>query len=310
MILPIFLLLSLLKNLTQGQIFGSYQYTEFYSGDLNVFISIPHDGTLKPTDITDKTNPDPIDYNTRQLGLKLIDELKILFGKTPFAVINNLHRYKMDPNRNEDECCANKYEKAFIAYKDYHNFIAQRFERDFMETGSVTYKQGLLIDLHGQSHPEKWIELGYTLTYSELNLQTLNLTHMRYSSIRQLAALSPLTFEDILRGSSASLGGILQNKYGLKTIPSPRYPGPGNGNYFTGGFITKTYGSEKCKSSRLNAVQIEVPYEMRMDNKLATSAKQLASAIFDYYTLHNLGEQTLNPQTDNLLSIFLCLNRQ
>lgn len=73
-------------------------------GDLNILLSVPHDGMLEPstitTRITDSSNNLKNDYNTRKFAYFMRDEFKALFqNKSPFLVINNLHRIKMDPNR-------------------------------------------------------------------------------------------------------------------------------------------------------------------------------------------------------------------
>jgi hypothetical protein len=80
---------------------GYKNYTEMHLGNVNILISIPHDGWLRPTHITDRV--DVLgnlkrDLNTRRFGLTLSEELGSLFlsktGTTalPFVVMNNLHR--------------------------------------------------------------------------------------------------------------------------------------------------------------------------------------------------------------------------
>lgn len=302
-----FSLLSIIFQISTAQIYGNNNYTVFYSGNVNILISIPHDGPLLPSDITNRTSDSAgnlvTDYNTRKLGLFLRDELAKLLGKTPFAVVNNLHRIKMDPNRSQNECCVYKNETSFTAYTDYHNFISKNFEEDFMEA-SLSYKQGLLIDIHGQSHAENWTEIGYLLSSSQLNSNQLD---SKQSSIRLLASKTSTKFESVIKGPNESLGGILQNKFNLKVVPSPNFPGPSAGNYYSGGYITKTYGSSDCKSSRVNAIQIESPYYLRTNSNVADTAKKFASAIYEYYSLYNFDERSTNT-SDNLLMLFLCLN--
>ncbi len=281
--------------------YGYLNYTELHYGNLNILISIPHDGYKKPNNIPDRTSTDAgiLDYNTFKLGTLLDDELVKLFkleNKKPFLVINNLHRIKLDPNRNSVDCCSATNNDGYKAYLEYHNFI-KRFEYEFMELNSKGYKQGLLIDLHGQSHPEDWVEIGYLLTEEQFDKTVL--TNPSDSSIRLLDAVSPYSFENLIRGS-VSLGGILQTQNNVKSIPSPNNKSPGaNGNYFTGGFITRTYGSINCKKSRINALQIEAPYFMRDTKNVGNYAKILAKAIYDYYVLHGMDEK-LTPGAEDL----------
>lgn len=207
--------------------------------------------------------------------------------------MSNLHRVKLDVNRDTSECCTDLTEMSYVAYQDYHNFIEQKFEKDFMEQGNKYY-QGLIVDIHGQAHAENWTEIGYLHSTTQLNANSFK---AQYSSIRLLASTSSFSYEELLRGSQASFGAILQNKFNFKVVPSPNYPSPGTGGYFNGGFITKTYGSSVCKSSRLNGIQIEHPYYLRTTANVLQTAKMIASAIFDYYTLHKLGEQCLGTST-------------
>jgi len=270
-------------------IYGYLNYTEYHVGNVNIMISIPHDGYLKPKNIPDRTSTDAgiIDYNTWKLGTMIVDELVKLFGqenKRPHLVVNNLHRIKLDPNRNDIDCCSGTNNDGYKAYLEYHNFI-KRFEYEFMELNAKDYKQGLLIDLHGQSHIEDWVELGYLLLETQLDRPILN--NPSDSSIRLLDAISSYSFESLIRGT-VSLGGILQTEFGVKTVPSPVHKSPGVGNYFTGGFITRTYGSINCKRSRINAVQLEASYDMRDNAQITNSARILSKAIYDFYMKHNM----------------------
>ena len=75
----------------------------------------------------------------------------------------------MDPNRNPNESCENANGLCTKAYNDYHNFIYKDFVQDFLLNGKLKYKQGILVDIHGQGHPEDWTEIGYLLSDDELN---------------------------------------------------------------------------------------------------------------------------------------------
>ena len=81
-------------------------------------------------------------------------------------MLNPIFRSKMDANRGPGINSCQKSTKAKPnkackeAYKKYHGFIKQ-FKNDLNNT---KYVQGLLIDIHGQAHVEKYIELGYTVS--------------------------------------------------------------------------------------------------------------------------------------------------
>ena len=123
----------------------------------------------------------------------------------------------MDPNRNTIESCEKANELCTKAYSDYHNFINKDFVHDFLLNGKLKYKQGIMVDIHCQGHPEDWTEIGYLLSDNELNSNNLKASK---SSIQLLASLSSYSFENLVRGD-VSIGGILQNKFNLKAIPSP-----------------------------------------------------------------------------------------
>jgi hypothetical protein len=292
------LLLALMfeSSSTQSTMFitGYKGYTEMELGNINLLISVPHDGQLYPVDIQNRTadelNNLKGDFNTRKVAQKLRDELVALFASVgqsarPFMVYNNLHRVKMDPNRNASECCANQRDDSIKAYTDYHSMITNNFKVNFMLNGPRSYRQGLIIDIHGQSHPENWIEIGYLLSSSQLN-RTLDKT-LR-PSVNYLILLNNYDMEGVIRGN-LSLGGIMQQKFNLKCVPSPLYPSPNGGNYYSGGFITSAHGSSQTNEYRLNAIQIELPFSMRAnDTAVNLSAKQVAASIFEYYNRHSM----------------------
>ncbi len=72
-------------------------------GNLNILISVPHDGPLKPEDIHDREKDSNGNYkndsNTRKVARVLSEELTRLFSIdkesliSPFVIYNNLHRY-------------------------------------------------------------------------------------------------------------------------------------------------------------------------------------------------------------------------
>ena len=195
----------------------------------------------------------------------------------------------MDPNRGLDNCCYDLKEDSFRAYSDYHSSIENYFCAQFMQNESYTYKQGLLIDLHGQAHQENWIELGYLLPEPKLDKELFKKTASK-SSIQILADQSKYKFENLIRGTNASLGGIMEKKFGLRVVPSPSYPSPKDSKYYSGGYITERYTSPEFLKYRINAIQIELPVSMRNESSYEVYAKQVAECIFDFYCLHSFEE--------------------
>ena len=109
------------------------------------------------------------------------------------------------------------------------------------------------------------------------------------SSINKLASLSNKTFEDLIRGKNNSLGGIIQTKYNFKVVPSPTFPTPNKGNYYNGGFVSQTYSSAQMSAYRLNAIQMELPSDLRHGtvSQIIEDSKKLADSIFDFYIINS-----------------------
>ena len=83
-------------------VYGFKRYTEFHLGNINILISVPHDGSSKPIDIHDRQTDNQgnfkNDFNTRNVAISIKNELSDLFlskkdfKALPFVVMNNLHR--------------------------------------------------------------------------------------------------------------------------------------------------------------------------------------------------------------------------
>ena len=107
----------------------------------------------------------------------------------------------MDPNRNSKEACDNQNDDCMRAYTDFHNHIVNHFVTDFMMNNNKKFRQGLVLDIHGQSHAIGWIELGYMLTAEDLEANTLNSEkYLIKSSLRNLALSKKYSLEELLRG--------------------------------------------------------------------------------------------------------------
>ena len=104
--------------------------------------------------------------------------------------------------------------------------------------------------------------MGYTLSSEILtrsnDVINSNPANLAGSSIRALYKRKQalLSFAELLRGKTISLGGRLQS-YGYETIPSHIYEYPlANERYFNGGYIIQKYGSRDGEQV-VNAIQVE-----------------------------------------------------
>lgn len=223
----------------------------YYKGNAPVIFSAPHGGDEKPEDIQTRTKGvfDKDDF-TLELTKDIIEEFEKQTSKTPYAIIAEISRTKVDINRQRSE--AYEDEKAGLAYDSFHNFIKsskQEIEKD--------YGKGLYIDIHGQSHPKAYLEFGYLLDNDILKLHESNLREQREnSSIKTLSNFSSECFIDQLRGPH-SMGSLMCNE-GYDSIPSVKLPYASDGNYFEGAYDTIRYGS--LNGGNISGIQIEFPY--------------------------------------------------
>lgn len=128
--------------------------------------------------------------------------------------------------------------------------------------------------------------MGYLINSNQLNTHEVLSEELARPSINNLVKSSKYRLNELIRGS-VSLGGIMQLKYNLKVVPSPNHTSPQHACYYSGGYITKLHGLLK-KSSKLNAIQIELPYTMRIEQDIKYYAIDVARAIYDFYNLHEL----------------------
>lgn len=210
---------------------------------------------------------------TKGIALELAKNLKRLTGHQPHVIINELHRSKMDANRELGE--ATFYQPLSVkAYNEYHRFAAKA-------KASIT-GNGLFLDIHGQTHSKGWHEFGYLLSRNALNSR--GRLNPRHSSIRALAARSKFNFDSIVRGSK-SLGFYLEQqdkKY--RSVPSPKNKRPQKHDYFSGGYNTKIYGSQA--GGKVDAIQIEAHSKVRTRSTYKSFSKKLAKAIKAFMDKH------------------------
>lgn len=120
--------------------------------------------------------------------------------------------------------------------------------------------------------------VGYLLDADELNRDDLNtLTNVK-TSIESLCSLGK---NQCIRGP-ASLGTIMES-HGLGiAYPSMLNPKPGQITFYEGGYITRNY------VSKINAIQTELPYDMRAGKFKKTNAAKYATAVYNYLKANNL----------------------
>ncbi|MEM6721411.1 MAG: T9SS type A sorting domain-containing protein [Bacteroidota bacterium] len=315
------------------------EYIEYIPGNMPIIIAAPHGGikqsgqTIGGTFYPDNdsalpdrscgTNErdDNTDILIREIQQSVFDQT----GCYPYIIINNLHRSKLDPNREQNEATCGDSDALFY-WNTFHNFIDQA-SADVMSK----WGKGLFIDLHGQSHSVPRIEAGYNISASDLNNTTPNhLNSVANSTITNLVSnnLGNLTQEELVRGPN-SLGGLFRDTggtfYGMqgyagcgvttgyRTIPSDFNGGstvcddtrPYSNAYFDGDFYNnRRHGSGPTASDGLggggtiDGIMTEVNRRVRdlgtyngnvYDSRpqtLVPFADDYAIVIKDYIDLH------------------------
>ena len=261
---------------------GREGYTQYTAGDLPLIVSAPHGGSLRPDEIPDRTWGTLVqDRNTWDLAMRIRAALYEHTGGYPHLILSNLHRVKLDPNRDLNEAAQGSApaERAWWEFHQYIEVAEDIVARDFAD--------GFYIDLHGHGHDNPRLELGYLLSSTDLARtdEELNATvYSTQSSLRSLALTTPLSFPELLRGV-ASLGGLMEQR-GYPAVPSPLQPDPGGEPYFSGGYNTHRHGS--VDGAPISGVQIECHYPGVRDTEenREAFAQALAQALKGFFLSH------------------------
>jgi len=265
---------------------GSDNYVEYVLGGIHsrLIISATHGGNLRPKCIPSR-NVNPVgktlpgggvtilinsDIYTKEIATSLRDEIEALCGmeEAPHLIISHLHRSRVDMNRDAVEGCLGVPE-AVNAHKQFHDFIV---------TATRSVGSGLLLDIHGHTHKEELLELGYLIGNHDLASGNLDLEK---SSIRALASCSSFSYEDLIYGV-ASLGNMIQEEE-IETVPSLKHPSA-VGACFTGGHTVRTHGSSL--GGNLDAIQVEIHRKYRSAEGSAILVPLLAKSVKQYLDLH------------------------
>ena len=119
--------------------------------------------------------------------------------------------------------------------------------------------------------------VGYMLSGDQLNQHDLSLPSFKTS----IESICRSNRNECIRGL-ISFGTIFE-QHGLGiAYPSSTNPKPGFRTFFPGGYITQQ------SSSKINAIQAELPYEIRAGGNKRTNAQYFARAIIEYMTINNL----------------------
>jgi N-formylglutamate amidohydrolase len=253
--------------------FGHRRFIEYQPGELPLILAAPHGGREKPVDLPDRREGVlTMDANTQELARAVAAAVAARRGVRPHLVICHLHRAKLDANRELTEA-AQGSAAAEQAWHEHHGFIEKACRAAVDRHGWA-----FLIDLHGHSHPQAQVELGWLHHAADLAQPEAVLNATAFAargSAELLARRSALPYSEFLRGPT-SLGALLENE-GFPATPSPRLPVP-IPPYFRGGYTLVRH----CDAARgVAGVQIEANRPRLRDTEANRQrfAEALAAAL-------------------------------
>jgi len=259
-------------------------YIEVRSGTLPIILTVPHGGSLKPANLLARRyGVTGTDSNTVPLAELIIEELETRYGGKPHVIISNLHRTKLDPNRDLEEA-AQGDPIAVAAWHRFHDSAQKACDTVMKKSG-----MGLLLDIHGHRHLDQRVELGYlvkgdVLKHSDAELNA-EAALAASTSIRDLDKRSPQSFAELLRGPQ-SLGGLLEFN-GFRCLPSPSKANPTfMAGYFSGVYDVAAHGSRS--GGTVSAIQVECPWTNVRETPETQRrfAVALANSLGVYFEVH------------------------
>lgn len=280
--------------------FGKDNLIEYLVGNMPLILTVPHGGFKNLTYINDRTQTnlsDSIVLNTDnftyQLAINLRKKIYQLTNKYPHVILGCLTRSKCDLNRyiyqtENGKSYAVEDKDISTAWWEFYNFINiainnnNSFILDIHGHGLENNDYTITTNIESQIVKGDFIHLGYLLNNNDLNNIFQNNTNILFSAQKYQNDLN-ITQKDFIFGNN-SFGNIL-NKYNLNCYPSNNYRLiTSNSTYFTGGNITKVFGSNwkfnPDINQNSNVIQMEFPMVYRtIVNRDEISSKVALSII-------------------------------
>ena len=261
---------------------GKSGYVDYHPGTLPLILTAPHGGYLEPVEIPDRGwGTTGQDWNTKELTLAIREAVHARTGAYPHVIISNLHRIKLDPNREIVEAAQGNAD----AERAWWEF--QIFADEAGELVEDAFGEGLHLDIHGHGHEIKRLEIGYLLSRTDLAEPDGVLSGSVYvnkSSVKALASRGGNDLAGLVRGAW-SLGTLLEERF-VPAVPSTDQPNPGQDDYFTGGYNTVRHGSRD--GGNISGIQIEHHFPGLRDTveNRERYAEARADALLAYFSAH------------------------
>lgn len=277
----------------QGEvIFYQNHWVEVIVGNMPLVISVPHGGFMKPEGVPDRDCKGVgkgkfvigADSKTIQTARAIQAAFQKKYNVSPFIIISNIARSKVDQNRDIDlAACDN--ELARNAWYDFHNGIDTALAMAVKLFGRALY-----IDLHGHGHKNQRLELGYDLNADDLrkayNQEGSLEAFFKTSSLQNYLKLNDsANFKEMIWGEEAF--GTLINKQGIPATPSSQDHFPLNDEkFFAGGYNTRRYTSSDYPN--VFGWQIESNYKGVRDTEESREAfaESFSKVIMQYMEIY------------------------
>uniref|UniRef100_A0A7M5XCK0 Uncharacterized protein n=1 Tax=Clytia hemisphaerica TaxID=252671 RepID=A0A7M5XCK0_9CNID len=292
-------------------------FCEYTEGDCQsrIVINSPHGGDLQPPDVPERDggcfvdgkckwehfcSPKNVkkcpgivevtnDDHTQTITRYIVNFIKDLTGARPHFTRNNLHRSRIDANREIHESTYD-FPSMVETYGEYHEIIQKACDK--------IQGPGIFIDMHGhtgQDFTNPFFVLGYNIEQVDFANETL--TDSSECTIKNLIKRSESSMEEIIRGEK-SLGYFLADKGYTRVMPSPAVKDPSKYmGYFKGGYNVQKYGS--IDGGEIDAIQIEI--HAYYNNEKKKVAKIIAESIIEWTNLHygNLPKQDCSVDSED-----------
>ena len=261
---------------------GKEGYVDYLPGNIPLVLTAPHGGSLEPLHMPNRGyGATAQEWNTLELSMAIREAVFARTGGYPHVIISNLHRRKLDPNREIVEAAQGNPD----AERAWWEF--QVFADEAGELVTDVFGEGLHLDLHGHAHDINRVEIGYLLSRDDLALSDNALSGASYvnkSSIRSLATKAVNDLAGLVRGPQ-SLGALMEAG-AAPAVPSLNQPDPGQDAYFTGGYNTVRHGSRD--GGTIDAIQLEHHFPGLRDeaSNRARYAEALAEILVAYFQAH------------------------
>lgn len=249
-----------------GSVFGRDEYIKYKRGKLNLLITAPHGGGVKPRDIPDRTTGKlKKDSYTRRLSYQLVRD----FNNLPFYVIADIHRSKVDLNRKVTEAINIGDKKAFKIWHTWNYLLS-----NYCKTISRNYGKGLMLDIHCNNDNDG-IQFGYGISKTDFIYLKETKNYMGKSTVDSFVN-DKNSLYDVIFGEN-SLPNSLEN-LGYK-IFTPTLETTSD-IFYGGGYNIVTNSG-----NGMGAIQIEFPVAMLREdlNKLSRDLQISITTFMNNY---------------------------